>query len=111
MYDRLYSFLEKKESFYRHFADDTNLLFGNNKLKINKYINHDLAPINKWVRANKISLNQTKTEIIIFRAKNKRITEHLNFQISGQEVKLCTKVRYLGIILQEHIEWNTPPVS
>ena len=50
----------------RHFADDTNLLFANKSLKkINKYINHYLVLINKWLRANKISLNTTKTEIII----------------------------------------------
>ena len=45
----------------RHFADDTNLLFANkSRKKIYKLINHDLAFINKWLRANKISLNTSK---------------------------------------------------
>ena len=44
-----------------HFADDTNLLFANkSRKKIYKLINHDLAFINKWLRANKISLNTSK---------------------------------------------------
>ena len=63
------------------FADDCyeNLLFANKSLKkISKYINHDLALTNKWLKASKISLT-IKTEIIIFCAKNKRITKHLNF--------------------------------
>ena len=53
-----------------YFADDTNLLFANKSLKKkNKHINHDLTLMNKWLRANEISVNTTKTEIIIFRAK------------------------------------------
>ena len=91
----------------RHFADDTNLFIANKSLKkINKFINRDLVLINEWLRANTVSLNTTKTEIIIFRAKNKRITRHLNFRIIGQKVKPWTKVKYLGVILQEHLEWN-----
>ena len=38
--------------------------------------------------------------------KNKRITKHLNFRISKQKVEQCTKVKYLEIILQEHLELN-----
>ena len=92
----------------RHFADNTNLFFPNKSLNIkNKCINHDLVLINKWLRANKIGLNTTKTDIIIFRPKNKRIKKQLNFRNSGQKVKPCTKVKYLKVILQEHLEWNT----
>ena len=50
-----------------HFADDTNLLYINASLKkLNKHINHDLKLLCNWLRANEISLNTKKTEIIIF---------------------------------------------
>ena len=52
--------------------------------------------MNKWLRANKISLNTNKTEIIIFHAKNERLTKHLNFPVSAQKVEPSTKVKYLG---------------
>ena len=92
----------------RHFADNTNFFFANKSFNIkNKYINHDLVLINKWLRANEIGPNTTKTDIIIFRPKNKRIKKHLNFRNSGQKVKPCAKVKYLRVILQEHLEWNT----
>ena len=53
-----------------HFADDTNLLYSSKSLKdINKKINFDLKNIVHWLRANKISLNTSKTEIILFRTK------------------------------------------
>ena len=94
-----------KNSKVHHYADDTNLLLtGKSLKKINKQVNQDLALICRWLRANKISLNTSKTEIIIFRPKQKQITKHLNFRISGHKINTCSKVRYLGIILEEH--WN-----
>ena len=56
-----------------HFADDTNLLYIPDKKIRNKNIvrklNIDLKSLNNWPLANKISLNSTKTELIVFRKK------------------------------------------
>lgn len=91
-----------------HFADDTNLLLADKSLKkINKHINHDLALITTWLRANKISLNTSKTEIIIFRSKRKTITKKLNFRISGQKIPISKTVKYLGVILNENLSWDS----
>ena len=60
----------------------------------------------EWVRANKLSLNASKTEIIIFKTKNKMITKHLNFRLSGQKMKPTNQVKYLVVILQEDLNWN-----
>ena len=50
------------DSLIHHFADDRKILFSNKSLKnINKYINHDLAQIVQWLRANRVSLNSNKT--------------------------------------------------
>ena len=62
-----------------HFADDTMLLYTNNSLKkINKHINHDIKHLCQCLQSNKISLNASKTEIIIFKTKLKTIAKHLN---------------------------------
>ena len=60
----------------------------------------------QWLRANRISLNAKKTELIIFRPKNKSITKLLNFRISGQKINTVNKTKYLGIYLDEHLTWN-----
>ena len=96
-----------KSSKVHHFADDTNLLLiGKSLKKINSLINHDLALLVQWLRANKISLNTSKTEIVIFRPKHKLITKNLNFRVSGEKIKPSSTVKYLGVILQEHLEWQ-----
>ena len=72
-----------------HFVDDTNLLYSSKSLKdINQKINFELKNIVHWLRANKISLNTKKTEIVLFRAHKTIIKKNMNFQISGQKVNI-----------------------
>ena len=56
---------------------------------------------------NKISLNSSKTEILIFRPKGKSITKHLNFRISGEKINTSSTVNYLGVLLHENLQWQT----
>ena len=95
-----------KNSKVHHYVDDTNLLLTEKSLKkINKQVNQDLAVICRWLRANKVSLNTSKTEIIIFRPKQKQMTKHLNLSISGQNILTgifnslnCKLNRAIGIV-------------
>ena len=96
-----------KYSSVHQYADDTNLMFADKSVKkINKYINHDLKLLSEWLIANRISLNTDKTEIIIFKNKNKKINKKLNFRISGQKIKPTNAVKYLGVILEENLSWD-----
>ena len=74
------------------------MLFSHKSLKkINKCINHDLSQIDQWLRANRISLTASKTEIIPFRPKTKTITKHLNFRISGQKINIVKRTSYMEL--------------
>ena len=61
------------------FAGDTNLVVEKSLKQLNKKVNRDLKLTVEWVRTNKLSLNAKKTEIIIFKPRNKTISKHLNF--------------------------------
>ena len=90
------------------FADDTNLILTEKSMrKINKHINRELKLVVEWIRANRLSWNTSKIELVIFKPKNKIITKHLNFRISGQKIKPSLQVKYLGIILQDDLHWNS----
>ena len=92
-----------------HFADDTSILNVNKSIKkINSSVNHDLKHLCVWLRANKISLNSAKTTLVILRSRYKSvITKRLNFRISGQKLYTSKSVKYLGIHLDEHLNWDT----
>ena len=72
-----------KNSSVYHFADDTNLLFSHkNQTVFRKVPNKDLKSLFEWLCANRLSLNVTKTEFMIFRpplnSLNDRIVLTLN---------------------------------
>ena len=50
--------------------------------------------MNEWIRANKLLQNTSKTEVIIFKPKNKNISKCLNLQMRGQKIKLNKQVKY-----------------
>ena len=55
------------------FADDTNLFAsGNNINTLCEQINDELSKINKWFNINKLSLNLSKTNFIIFSKKKNK---------------------------------------
>ena len=96
-----------KYSKTRHFADDTNLLINNNSLKqLKKHLNMDLKQLCNWLKANKISLNCSKTEYMIFRHPNKQINYDLKIKINGKRLVPSKCVKYLGIILDPHLNWS-----
>ena len=90
-----------------HFADDTNLLFADNSLKkIQKFVNLDLKLLNNWLKANKISLNASKTELIVFRDPRKKSDHDLKIKIDGKKLVPSKFVKYLGILIDCHLKWN-----
>ena len=96
-----------KQTEIHHFVDDTNVLYFSKSLKdLNKKVNYDLKNIVKWLRGKKISLNASKTELVLFRTKGKMITKNMNFRISGQKIKIFSKTKYLIIILDENLTFK-----
>ena len=56
----------EKFSFYL-FADDTNLLYADKKLKsLEDMINGELLKVSDWLNANKLTLNAKKSNYVIF---------------------------------------------
>ena len=90
-----------------HFADDTCLLNIKDLInKINKVLNKDLKCLIQWLHANKISLNVAKTEVIIFRRKKKQPDFGLNLKICRKKLQASSYVKYLGIYLDEYLDWS-----
>ena len=81
-----------------HFSDDTNLLIFSKSLKIlNKLLNIDLRNLTNWLNANKISLNVSKTKLIIFKPKWKPLDFNMKIRLNGQRLYPTDLVRYLGV--------------
>ena len=87
-----------------HFTDDTNLLIINKSLKrLNKLFNSDLRNLTNWLNASKISLNVSKTELIIFKPKRKP----LDFNMNGKRLFPTDSVKYLGVKIDSKLNWKS----
>ena len=56
----------------RLFADDTTLLAtGLNTVEVEAKLNHDLLNVDQWLKANKLTLNEGKTEFMIIGSRQR----------------------------------------
>ena len=96
-----------KHSLVHHFADDTNLLHVNRSIRhLNRLLNLDLRSLCDWLKANKIALNATKTEVIVFRHPNKALPQEVKLKIDGKKLVPTHSVKYLGVYLDEFLTFK-----
>ena len=77
-------------------ADDTNLLFPSKKREtIESVKNPELKMLVQWLRSNKTSFNESKTETIVFRYPLKKLFCDPDIRIDDYKHKLHQLVKYL----------------
>ena len=59
-----------------------------------------------WLNANKISLNSTKTELLLYHPKHKPLNYDIKVKINGRRLLPSKCVKYLGVIIDPHLSWN-----
>ena len=69
-------------------------------------VNSDLRVLVSWLNANKISLNASKTEYIIFRSNRRPLDTIPKIKISGKHLVPSKTIKYLGVHLDEHLTWK-----
>jgi len=89
------------------FADDTHLLhFNSDLLSLCNRVNRDLRSLQTWLRANKIRLNAGKTEFLIFRHHRKLLAFEPFLKIGGKKIFQSTHIKYLGVLIDPHLNWK-----
>ena len=90
------------------YADDSCFYTSNNNIiDLINDANSDLITVNRWLNANKLTLNIDKSHFIIF-SRNKPLPQNLpNVKINNMNVKQLNQTKFLGIELQNNLKWNT----
>ena len=90
-----------------HFADDTHLLYSCKSFKeLRKRVNKDLQLLYEWLCANRLSLNTGKTEFIVFRPSRNKTSERLTLKLHHTKLFESSKIKYLGIIIDNKLNWK-----
>ena len=90
------------------FADDSNAFVVNKTLKELKHNAEILMlKLSAWFATNKLTLNLEKTNFSIFHPPRKKIPVAFdNIQVLGVTIKRVSHVRYLGILLDDKLNWG-----
>jgi hypothetical protein len=95
------------------FTDDTNILYADKNLNsLEIVVNKELMLVCEWLNSNKLTLNLSKTNYIIFRPYQKRQNYQVNIKVfdnnSNNFVKIESKefVKYLGVIIDSNLTWK-----
>ena len=80
------------------FADDTCLFNIQNTIsKINRSLNKDFKELWFWPNPNKIALNVSKTEVMLFKTRHKPCDTDLRLRLCRKRLYKTKYLRYLGI--------------
>ncbi len=91
------------------FADDTNLTYASNNIHvINHNFNEDLANVSEWLSANKLILNQTKTEFMLIGSRQRINTFQSTplLAINNVPVKQVSHTKSFGVHIDENLSCN-----
>ena len=88
------------------FADDTNIFFDHNNLNmLEKIVNQELKKLSLWVNANRLILNVSKTNFVVFAPKNKT-SKNITIIINRHAIEKKENVKYLGVFIDTQLSFN-----
>ena len=94
----------------RMYADDTNVTFSAATIPdLESQINSDLKYIDRWLKANKLSLNVAKTEFMVISSRQKlqSLNDYtMNIHIDGVPINQSNQSKSLGLIIDENLSWK-----
>ena len=89
-----------------HFADDTTVFMSGDDLTILcQDINSELVKVTEWLRSNRLSLNVDKTNFMLI-THNRINSSDLPININGSRIRGVRSMRFLGVTLDDRINYN-----
>ena len=86
------------------FADDTNVFYSSKELNdVTRVFNEELIHMSIWFKVNKLSLNLSKTNYMIF---GSGVNESVYLSIDGVNIERVTVTKFLGVQVDEKLSWK-----
>ena len=89
------------------YADDTNIFIrGKDLHKLEHDLNIEIQNISLWLKANTLSLNINKTCTMTFSNIPSVRNRINNIYIHGTQIDTVSHTKFLGVIIDNKINWN-----
>ena len=90
------------------YADDTNVIMSHHDLdQLIISIDNELSNLSLWFKANKLSLNVSKSIYMFFKNRHSnRIYDNTHIFIDGTELTKVSHTKFLGVLIDESLTWE-----
>ena len=90
------------------FADDTNIFYSCKDYQdFTKTVNLELHKLSQWFCANKLSLNVSKSNFILFGNRTQRCYDSIfKIVIDGNSLERVSNTKFLGVYIDENLNWK-----
>ena len=96
------------------YADDTTISYSSDNMEdLVVVVKSELSRLNGWLQGNKLSLNVVKTQAMIMGSKQKlsRMKQSYSaiprFHLETEDNDIVNQIRYLGVIIDENLKWDS----
>ena len=73
---------------------------------VQKVINRELRKVRKWLEANRLALNISKTNYVIFHSPSKKINEFIKIKLGWKAINQVNCIKNLGIFIYSTLSWK-----
>lgn len=89
------------------YADDTTLFITSDSLQETKNIsNVAINRLYEWFCSNKLSLNENKTNLLLFHTPQRRQNIQCDIHIGNKFIEQQSTAKFLGLIVQDNMLWD-----
>ena len=90
------------------FADDTNIFVEHMDIEaLIEIVNSELVKLADWFSANRLCLNVSKTNFIIFCSSKKKYNPNLiNISLNGHQITQIKHTKFLGVYIDKRLNWD-----
>ena len=89
------------------FADDTNIYFESNNLQdLENVVNKELKQLSLWLKINRLALNISKTNFLIFQSTKRKIDYNVTLKLDKKALNQEDHIKYLGVIVDSRLNWG-----
>jgi len=90
------------------FADDTNLYFSSKNLShLEANLNNERKSVAQWMKCNRLALNISKTNFILFQSSKRKPNQSLRIKIDDTLIKEVGSTKYLGLTFDSSLTWKS----
>ena len=90
------------------FTDVTNIFCSHgNTNHLASIANDEFAKIVTWLKANKLCVNLTKTNFMIFHSKQKKINVDVPLVMENTIIKQVVETKFFRVITDQHLSWKS----